>query len=250
MSDLRVLLVGETWITVAQHYKGWDHFTSTTFHDGAELFKHTLRKAGVAVRHIPSHLAATEFPSSEKEMDQYDVIILSDIGVNSLMLHPGTWLEGKPTPNRLTLLREYVASGGGFIMVGGYYSFQGIYGRAAYKGTPAEEVLPVAILSYDDRTERPEGITPERGPGFNTIPGLPDVLRPLLGYNKSSLKKDGILIYHHEKDPILAVREFGNGRSAAWTSDIGPHWCPKEFLIWEGYATLWEQIIRWTSGRK
>ena len=32
----RVLLVGESWVTSATHFKGWDHFGSTTFHLGAE----------------------------------------------------------------------------------------------------------------------------------------------------------------------------------------------------------------------
>jgi len=24
-----------------------------------------------------------------------------------------------------------------------------------------------------------------------------------------------------------------------WTSDIGPHWCPKEFVDWPGYGEVW-----------
>ena len=57
-------------------------------------------------------------------------------------------------------LKAYVERGGGLLMVGGYYSFQGINGGARYHGTPVEEVLPVEILPYDDRVEVPEGFAP------------------------------------------------------------------------------------------
>jgi len=31
-----ILLVGESWTSSATHYKGWDQFSSTTFHLGAK----------------------------------------------------------------------------------------------------------------------------------------------------------------------------------------------------------------------
>ena len=34
----RVLLAGESWISTATHIKGFDEFTSTTFHTGADAF--------------------------------------------------------------------------------------------------------------------------------------------------------------------------------------------------------------------
>ena len=32
-----ILLVGESWISNATHFKGWDQFHSTTYHLGAEV---------------------------------------------------------------------------------------------------------------------------------------------------------------------------------------------------------------------
>ena len=73
---------------------------------------------------------------------------------------PGRLAQGQdPVPNRLKLLRDYVAGGGGLMMIGGYFSFQGINGGARWHKTPVEEVLPVACLPYR---------RPDRGPG-----GLP-----------------------------------------------------------------------------
>ncbi|HDG96568.1 MAG TPA: cytoplasmic protein [Desulfobacterales bacterium] len=245
MKKRRVLLVGETWITTATHYKGWDHFTSTTFHDGAVFFKQAIKQNGFEVEHLPGHLAPSCFPTVLDELFKYTIIVLSDIGANSLLLHDNTWLRGMPTPNRLELIAEYVRKGGRFLMVGGYMSFQGIHGRAAYKGTPIEEILPVELLSFDDRKECPQGVIPEPGPDFKVLNGAPKRLPKLLGYNRTNLKPDAYLVYQIGHDPLLALIEEGKGRTAAWTSDIGPHWCSDEFLKWAGYPKLWGVILHW-----
>jgi len=48
--------------------------------------------------------------------------------------------------------------------------------------------------------------------------------------------------------PLLVAGRFGKGRTLAWTSDIGPHWLPPEFVAWKGYARLWTQALAWLSG--
>lgn len=43
MTRKKVLLAGESWVTSATHYKGWDQFGSVTFHLGAEPLVAALR---------------------------------------------------------------------------------------------------------------------------------------------------------------------------------------------------------------
>ena len=50
-------------------------------------------------------------------------------------------------------------------------------------------------------------------------------------------------------DVLLACREVGNGRTIAYTTDCGPHWCPPPFVQWAGYARLWQQMVGWAAGR-
>src|SRR5690606_4587044 len=107
---------GESWISTTTHYKGWDLFTSTVFGTGVQAFKAALEKGGHDVTFLPGHLCDKEFPNTMEALSQYDVIILSDIGANSLLLHPDTWLHGKRTPNRLKLLKEWTEAGGGLAM--------------------------------------------------------------------------------------------------------------------------------------
>lgn len=46
---------------------------------------------------MPAHAAATDFPLTLEALQEWDAIILSDIGANTLLLHPDTAEE---PPNR------------------------------------------------------------------------------------------------------------------------------------------------------
>src|SRR5215210_7017713 len=101
----RVLLAGESWVSAATHYKGFDQFGSVTFHLGAEPLVEALRDSPFELRYLPAHEAATAFPLTLEELEPYGAVILSDIGANTLLLHPDVWLRGRTVPNRLKLLR-------------------------------------------------------------------------------------------------------------------------------------------------
>ncbi len=248
MAKIRVLLAGESWVSTTTHLKGWDFFTTTAYATGLAYLQAALTAAGMEFTHLPNHLADSQFPNTPEGLSRYDVIMLSDIGANTLLLHPDTWLYGRPTPNRLRLLQEWVIAGGGLAMCGGYYSFSGIYGAARYHRTPLEEVLPVNILPYDDRLETPEGAQPHVvEAGHPILAGLPAAWPLLLGFNELTLKPGAQLLASVNDYPLLAVQTVGQGRTLAWASDIGPHWCPEPFATWEGYARLWAQAVAWLA---
>ncbi len=250
MVQIRVLLAGESWVSNSTHFKGWDFFSSTVYETGIEYLKESLAGTRITLEHIPNHLAPQEFPLTIESVREFQVVILSDIGANSLLLYPDTWLHGKSTPNRLNLLREWVSAGGGLAMCGGYYSYAGIYGGAKYYRTPIEDILPVNIYTFDDRMERPEGLIPEIiDPSHPVVGDIPAPWPYLLGYNELTLKPDAHLIARVGEYPLLAVREVGKGRTLAWASDIGPHWCPEPFVTWPGYARFWQQAIDWLAGK-
>lgn len=250
VTEPRVLIAGESWVSTTTHYKGWDQFTSTVYETGERYLREALQAGGCTVTHLPSHRAATEFPLDLAGLAAYDVVILSDIGANTLLLHPETWLHGRSMPNRLALLRDWVAQGGGLAMAGGYYSFQGIQGAAHYRGTPVEDVLPVTIHPWDDRVEVPEGLVAAvTHPDHPVLSGVPTAWPILLGHNDLVAKPEAVVLAGYRATPLLAVGTFGQGRSLAWASDIGPHWCPEEFAVWPGFGRLWNNAVRWLAGR-
>ena len=244
----RVLLVGESWVSVTTHYKGFDHFVSGSYDIGVAYFRRAMDGWGDWV-HMPSHEAQANFPLEAEGLSDYSVIILSDIGADTFLLHPRTWINGERTTNRLRLIEEYVRGGGGLIMAGGYLSYQGINSAARYRGSPVEETLPVELEPYDDRVECPEGVQPKKSKAKHEITkGLTTTWPHLLGYNRIRAKKEVDVLATVGVDPLLVVGVHGEGRAVAWTSDIGPHWCPKEFAEWDGYTTLWRRMIAWASG--
>jgi uncharacterized membrane protein len=245
----KVLLVGETWTTLETHVKGWDHFAAARFESGADPLIDALSEDGrLEVEHLSAHDAVHQLPFDIKGYADIDVVILSDIGADSLLLHPDVW-NGQRRPNRLAVLAEWVKQGGGLAMAGGYLSFQGIQGRGRYRGTPVEDVLPAVLSPYDDRVETPEGVEPRRTQGEHPIvDGIEQHWPHVLGYNRFQASEGAIVLAEVAADPMLAVREVAAGRTMAWASDIGPHWCPDTFISWEGYAQLWRQAAIWLAG--
>lgn len=250
----RVLIVGETWASSATHAKGFDLFGSITFHSGAQHFLNAMEGTEFEVDHMPAHLAAADFPLSVEKLDNYDVLVLSDIGANTLLLHPDVWLRSQRVPNRLKVIEEWVQNGGGLVKVGGYLSFQGIDGKARFRNTAVENALPVTCLAFDDRVEIPEGCHPVINKADHEIlSGLPSAFPYLLGVNEVKIKPESSveLVMSLPEDqrslPLLVTGRHGKGYVVAWTSDMSEHWLPPAFVEWDGYPRLWQNICRFAA---
>lgn len=244
-NPVRVLFAGESWMTHSVHTKGFDSFDMSSYHEGGTEMIVALRAGGADLTYQPSHIAMDSFPFSRKEIDSFDVVILSDIGANSLLLPDRVAIRSESCPNRLHLIRDFVNDGGGLLMVGGYLTFQGIQAKGNYKGTPVEDVLPIELFPYDDRLECPQGVTPTLvKPDHPVLKGLTDWPQ-FLGYNRSTARPDADVLARFGNDPFIAVRNVGQGRSAIFSSDCGPHWGPPPFLAWKGYGALWTNLVVW-----
>ena len=247
---VRVLIAGESWIMHTIHQKGVDDFRTTAYGEGHGWLTAALDANGLSVEHLPNHLASVRFPSKPEELDAYDVVVLSDIGSNTLLLHPDTFERSRALPNRLAQLRDWVGSGGGLVMIGGYFTFQGFEAKARYAGTPVEEALPVTMLTHDDRVEAPEGVAPRVADANHPIvAGLPGGWPAVLGYNRIVAKAGASVVATVGTDPLVVAWGVGKGRAVAFASDCGPHWLPPAFLEWEGYGRMWGQLMCWAAGR-
>ena len=249
MHNRRILIAGESWTTHSIHQKGFDSFTTTEYVEGVGPLRAALEGAGWAVDYMPAHVAARSFPDTAAALSDYGCVLLSDIGANTLLLHPDTFARSKVLPNRLDAIRNYVAAGGGLVMVGGYLTFQGIDAKGQYAGTTIEEALPVTLSRFDDRLERPQGATPQvRQSDHPIVTGLGAGVWPkLLGYNKVTARTGATLVATVDADPLIVAGTFEKGRSVAFTSDCGPHWAPPPFVEWAGYNQLWPQMADWVA---
>lgn len=166
-------------------------------------------------------------------------------------------------------IKEMVSSGTGLLMIGGWSSFYGLSGH--YNGTLIEKILPVKCLQKDDRKNLASGATFEKKsnkPFLKNIPLKPSPV--IIGYNVVKQKKNAKIILElqetasKKKNPLLVVGTFGKGKTAAFTTDVAPHWCGglvdwgkervkiqvvKGIQIEVGhlYVRFLTQLIRWVS---
>lgn len=78
------------------------------------------------------------------------------------------------------------------------------------------------------------------GVAFDTAP-------PLLGYNVSTAKPDAVVPLRASRsgDVVLAYRQYGLGRTFAFTGDDRAHWAAR-WLSWPDYSRFWAQAVRWS----
>jgi uncharacterized membrane protein len=249
MQKTKILFAGESAMIATTHIKGVDSFTHYSYGEAARYILPRLRENDIEVDYIPCHDVMAKFPLTLEDLAPYKCVVTSDLGSNSLLFHPSV-LRSNKMPNRLSLLRDYVKGGGGFMMIGGYMSFAGVENKARFHETELEEMMPVEILDHDDRVEVPQGFNPRAlQSGHPILSGLPQVFPTMLFYNKTVLKPGAEMLLvnddHDRHDPILAVWQYGNGRSAAFTPDCAPHGATPEFIEWEHYGEFFARTIRW-----
>lgn len=193
-----------------------------------------------------------------------------------------------------------VAQGSGLLMIGGWESFHGAAGE--YQRSPLAEVLPVVIQPSDDRVNAPQPCLMEKRIDHPILDGLPLEHPPGIGgYNRVRPKADAevLLSARHlsvevrrrdqaapppgagdpalehpaleytltrgDQAPLLVVGRHGRGRTAAFTSDVAPHWvgglvdwgpervraqAPEADAIEVGsyYAEFFTRLVLWTMG--
>ena len=101
----------------------------------------------------------------------------------------------------------------------------------------------------------PEGNPQLVDPDHPILAGLGGEWPPLLGVNEVGVRQRpdvevlATLPAEQGGHPLLVTGTHGQGRTVAWTSDIGPHWLPNSFVEWEGYGRLWTNVIAWAARR-
>ena len=125
------------------------------------------------------------------------------------------------------------------MMAGGYLSFQGFQARANFARSP----IGRRAARDDARLRRPRRDArraPRRrgrpGATRSPRPGAARPPEPCSATTSSPPRPDADVVATVGDDVLIATMEVEQGRSLVWTSDIGPHWCPEEFLAWDGFA--------------
>lgn len=257
-TKIRVLYAGDSGLTAGTVSAG-----SNFFYDqrgvsveiaAQKILDAWRRNPRYEVTYMTGWDALAKFPETPEALAAYDVVILSDVDSDSLVLYPPERSMRAPMgPNRLKSIRDYVWRGGALLMIGGYATFTGRHNAGNYHGTPVEEALPVECLAAnDDRMETPEGVTLEvKQPHHPIMKGIEWSPSPIFnGYNRLGVKKSAQVLatFKETLDPGIVVWTFGKGRAMAFASDIAPHW-GAGFQEWKFYEQFWNQALNWLALR-
>ena len=91
--SLKVLFIGESWHIHMIHSKGYDSFTSSKYEEGATWLLQCLKNSQVDVTYMPAHTVQIAFPEDVAQLEQYDAIVISDIGSNTFLLQNDTFYQ-------------------------------------------------------------------------------------------------------------------------------------------------------------
>ena len=195
------------------------------------------------------------FPTSKRDLFAYDVIISSDIDIVYF------------TEEQLEWLVDFVAKhGGGYVMVGGWTSF----GSGGYDESIIDKMLPVDMRgrmdgyyagSYFKWVYTPEG----RGHPILQLEekknnAALDMVPYFRGCNRVARAKPAATTlaehpyYRSEFGslPLLAVQEFGKGRTMAFVPDTTAGWGGLFEADWgvddnRHYEKFWINAVRWLA---
>jgi uncharacterized membrane protein len=190
----------------------------------------------------------------ERVLDEYDVLIFSDVEAKNFQLAPSFFDRQKfgtailTYPDRVRLTVEAIQAGKAALFLGGWLSFTGEMGKGGWNRTRLRDILPVRCSDFEDLVESTEGftaqVTDEGRAVFQDIDF--DTLPPILGYNKTAPREScaTLLTVAKTDDPLVSVGTFGQGRVLAYMSDPAPHWgC--NFVFWKHYADFWLRCIEY-----
>jgi uncharacterized membrane protein len=247
-SKISVLYAGHGEIVTVTYSSGFDYDISNYLAVYSNTTRGLESDSRIQVTRIGGPAIIDQFPNSLDELQKYDVIIMGDVGSDTLLITPDV-MRGNRGVNRLKLIREYVKQGGGFLMCAGWGSFGGYKNNGRYHGTPVEEVLPVYIKDGDDRVEVNDGFQ------FSVIDKNHPTVRGLdwdnaeyymLGYNRVRAKPEATVVAKFEDDPVLVVWDYFKGRSVAFACAFELHWAGT-FVNWSGYGKFLSQVVMWLA---
>lgn len=154
----------------------------------------------------------------------YGLIILSDYSASNI------------SQTGFDKLAEKIKSGTSMLMIGGWESFYGLKGE--YHNTVVNDILPVTCMQEDDRVNYCHGLYLAKNTEHPVCRNLPWDNPPVVcGYNQITPKPDTETVITlkkivHENGaigtgddvPLLVLGTYGQGKTAAFTTDFAPHW--------------------------
>ena len=102
--------------------------------------------------------------------------------------------------------------GGALLMIGGYLTFSGVDAKGKWHDTAVQEVLPVEVLTVDDRKEHCDGISPVVVKDHVSLKEYRRNGQMCWDITKSIPKPEAEVAVMIGDDPLVAFSEYGKGK--------------------------------------
>ncbi len=203
-------------------------------------------------------LSLIPFPTEDifvRTLPQFDLFVLENFSAARFRLPPA-YLEN---------LKRFVANGGALLVKGGENAFS----SGGYRGSPLEEVLPVALssrvpdfipglfspkpASYDHPLVRLFDTAEESRQAWEALP-------PLDGWSRFASTRPGAQVVaaqpHETADdgsplPVIAARSYGRGKVMLVSTDSTWRWklgAASDRLASGVYERFWTRVVQYLTG--
>jgi uncharacterized membrane protein/multisubunit Na+/H+ antiporter MnhF subunit len=168
------------------------------------------------------------------------------------------------SPHHLESIKDFVRGGGAFALIGG----PSLQSEGGFAMTPISEILPIRFSEKDlYRRDSPGGVRLTRGGTIHPITRLVSEIKgdetdpsrlwrdmpPLDGINLVEAKSSATVLLESSTGvpwPILAVSNYGRGRSLALATDYSWKWYMGLVARGEGnfiYLKFVDRMVRWLT---
>ncbi len=242
-------------------------FAGETTADGpARYLLAILRHAKTKTEHVP---CSQRLDARAMARGGHDVILLSDYPRN---------LASQAVQQAIA---AHVRAGGGLLMIGGWSSFAAPFG-GGWQGSVIESLLPVRCVPPDDRVNTPSGALVFATRRHVVLDGVDANYPPVIcGFNRVRSKPGSTTILSarrlratargvhlaSQRHPILVLSDPSRLRTAAFATDVSPHWCgglvdwgsrrvgitvaPRVRVeVGDSYLRLFANLLHWLGGRR
>ena len=173
----------------------------------------------------------------DAELNRFSVIVIANLDAPTL------------NAERLGAVREFVAQGGGLVVLGGYWA----YSRGAYDGTALAEMLPVTFPPENRIPPNRDGLPLHPAPQATWKMAFDFAAKPGAFYVQALVPKAGatVQLLAGEK-PAMISGTFGKGRvvACALTANGDPPQGVLPFWDWPDFPKLLGHAVDWAAGAR
>ncbi len=189
-----------------------------------------MEKADAAVKHCIIISDGDPTPPTPSLLQRY---IDAGVSVSTVAVFPHDGTQG-PSFTRMKAIAD--ATGGRFYTVTTNNQLQNLPNIFIKEAQTIRRAMV-----WEGQPFSPTIVNPSV-PTIRGITGVPPISGYVVAADREGLSQ--VVLRGQEEDPILAMWQYGLGKSVAFTSDATARWADA-WLGWANYRAFWEQHVRW-----